>query len=94
MAQEQPPLSPAVGKSMALYTYVSKVLEDPGAGTAYPQTADKQPVAILSKGAPTDARYSRGIFGFEAEGLTPESHHALIEFLLVQTFGLGGANAP
>jgi len=94
MQEQQPALQPVAGKSIALYTFVSDVPEDQGAGIVYPKTADRQAVAIVAKAQPTDLLFSRGIVGLELELLTPESHEALLEFLLVDLFGLGGASAP
>jgi hypothetical protein len=57
-------------------------------------TADRQPIAVLAKGDPSDLFFSRAICGFEPEWLSQQSHKDLARFLLVRHFRVGIGDAP
>jgi hypothetical protein len=87
MANQEPPLSD--GRTLPVYTYVSGHPADPSHGYFYPQTADGQPVVILTKNMPSDPDYTRAWCGFEPILLKLESHERLAELLLVRHFHIG-----
>ena len=87
MAQQTPPLEPAAGTSLVLYSYQSATPFDPMQNPpGYPRTADGQPVIILRKASATDPSYSRCITGFEPWRLTPASMLALADNILLRQF--------
>jgi hypothetical protein len=90
MTSRQPPLSPPPWRSIVLYTYISPVPADTMRGVLYPQTADGQPVVLLSRRDPTEAPYfSRAWCGFEPYVLSLYSHVGLADYILLRKMGLG-----
>ena len=94
LGSQQPRLVPRPGISTPLYTFISNVKQNSSTGTFYPLTADKQPVAILAKGSPSDLFFSRAFCGFEPEALNPLSHKELARFIVVRHFRTGIGDAP
>ncbi len=92
MRNESPPLIPLPGISVVLYSYLS--LGKPEDPLFYPDTADNQPMFVLAKSTPADARFTRAFCGFEIYALEAVSHRQLAEYLLVRHFGLGQSTPP
>lgn len=89
MAQAVPPLAPPDGKVDVLYTYVSGVPYDEGAGSVYPATADRAPVFLISRSNSTDVHASGALSGFRLHWLMPTSHVDLLRYVLQEEFGSG-----
>jgi len=87
MATQHPALAPVPGLSTVLYTYRSAVPSGPG--VVYPQTADGEPVCVLTRTSPSAPFYAAAVCGFEPHLLLPVSHRQLVEFIVVRHFRLG-----
>jgi len=90
LASQNPPLVPIAGISVPLYAFVSGLPEEfPTVASFYPDTADNQPMFIMSKNSAADAYFSRAFCGFEVYLLEAVSHRMLSEYVLVRHFRLG-----
>ncbi len=89
MITQRDPLVPLPGISFTLYSYVSGLPQNEVTGFGYPDTADRQPVFVMAKSWPGEARYSRAMSGFEIFALTTESHVDLARYVLIHHFGVG-----
>jgi hypothetical protein len=89
MMGEIPRLSPNRARTVPVYEYVSGVPEDQESGLFYPETADGQPVFLLTRRSTSEPRFSRAICGFDPYLLSQQSHERLTHFVLVRHFGLG-----
>ena len=77
---------------VTLYSYVSGRPTSPTLG--YPETADGQPVFLLTRALQSDAYYSRAWCSFEPYVLKLQSHVALADFVLLRHFRLGLPEPP
>ena len=86
LATQVPPLVPPAGKTRVVYIYVSGVLE--ADGFTYPETADRQPVLVVTKTALDDTYPSMALCGFEPYLLEYSSHVDLARHVLLREMGL------
>jgi hypothetical protein len=81
-----PPLVPPGGKTRVLYTYVSGMPESEG--ITYPETADHQPMFVVTKTALDDVHPSLALSGYELFLLETDSHMDLARHVLLSEMGL------
>ncbi len=82
LADQHPPLVPPDGKTRVLYTYVSGVPESES--ITYPETADHQPMFVVTKTALDDMHHSLALCGFEPYLLESNSHVDLARHVLAE----------
>ncbi len=87
LAAQFPPLEPSEDRTRVLYTYVSGLPE--AEGVTYPQTADRQPMLVVTKTSLDDAHSSTAFCGFELHLLDADSHLELARHVLLREMGLG-----